>query len=163
MLKVCILSQLRRLNAKSCWSYTAFKKKEKKKTPFWQWSVLAMFEGPDLFCYSQSEVPREFIPKSLQNPGHSSLGPGMLFWVAEFCLPARIHSCGTETHVNWWTSLLVEYQLISGYLQTLYSSGCININGLKCFILPARIWCSSWSNTALIVMVWGLSITDLCS
>lgn len=57
--------------------------------------------------------------------------------------------------INWWKSLPVEYQLISGYLQTLYSSGCININGLKCFLLLARTWCFSWSNTALIVKVWG--------
>lgn len=45
---------------------------------------------------------------------------------------------------NWWTSLLVEHQLMSGCLQTLYSSGCININGLKCFLMLARTGCSSW-------------------
>lgn len=94
----------------------------------------------------QSEVPTELIPKSLQNPEHPSLRTGMLFCLAEFSLPARIHFYGTETQTNWWKHLLVEHQLISGYLQTLYSSGCININGLKCFLLPARTWCPTWWN-----------------
>lgn len=156
---LCILSQLRRLSAMSCWSHTAFLKKE--KTPFWLISIGSVWVSRPILLQPVWSSYRTHS-KSLQNPGHPSQGTGMLFWVAEFCLPARIHCCGSETQINWWMSLLVEYQPISGYLQTLYSSGCININGLKCFLLPARTWCCSWSNTALIVMVWGLNITDLC-
>lgn len=94
---LCILPLFRKLNAKSCWSYTAFLKKRKKEK-----TILTVISIGSVW------VPRPILlqpvwssytthSKEFQNPEHPCLGTGMLFWVAEFCLPSRIHFCGTET------------------------------------------------------------------